>query len=151
VRLVLKMALDRLIAEVMLLVGSIYLGYTLFIVLSHMGTAISLVNSMDQMASASIYVPDAVIITNGTGNQLYLVIYNNGHIAINLREVYMNCQGSTMKIDLNNTYLVPGNYLIIHEQIPYQQCSVSNIFCIANTTICMAYETNTTRYVISQP
>ncbi len=146
------MALDRLIAEVMLLVGSIYLGYALFTVLSHMGLTISLMNSINQMASTSIYIPDAVIVTNGTSNQLYLVIYNNGHTAINLNSIYMNCRGgNTMKIYMNNTYLAPGNYVIISRQIPYQQCSLNTVFCIANTTVCMIYKTNTTQYVIPQP
>ncbi|WP_054842155.1 hypothetical protein [Vulcanisaeta distributa] len=143
------MALDRLIAEVMLLIGSIYLGYALFIVLSHMGLALSLVNSINQMASTSIYIPDAVIVTNETTNQLYLVIYNNGHTPINLGKIYMNCQGNTMEISMNNTYLAPpGNYIIINRQIPYQQCIINTEFCIANTTICMIYKTNTTQYVI---
>lgn len=118
-----------------------------------MGLAISLMNSINQMASTSIYIPDAVIVTNGTSNQqLYLVIYNNGHTVINLDKIYMSCQGSTMKIDMNNTYLAPpGNYIIINRQIPYQQCSINTVFCIANTTVCMTYKTNTTQYVIPQP
>lgn len=91
------MAMDRLIAEVMLLIGSIYLGYALFMVLSHMGLAISLMNSINQIAGTSIYIPDAVVVTNGTNNQLYLVIYNNGHTSINLKSVYMECQATPWK------------------------------------------------------
>lgn len=144
------MALDRLIAEVILLAGSIYLGYALFTVLSHMGLAISLMNSADQMAGTSIYVPDAVIVGNGTSNQLYLVIYNNGHTTVDLRYVFMDCQGNTVQIGLNNTSLVPGGYVMISRQVPYQQCRISTIFCIANTSLCMVYEVNTTRYVLKQ-
>ncbi|GAB6947400.1 hypothetical protein JCM16161A_15300 [Vulcanisaeta sp. JCM 16161] len=143
--------MDRLIAEVMLLIGSIYLGYALFMVLSHMGLAISLMNSINQIAGTSIYIPDAVVVTNGTNNQLYLVIYNNGHTSINLKSVYMECQGNAMEMGMNDTYLAPGNYVIITRQIPYQQCVINTEFCIANTTVCMIYETNTTQYVISQP
>ncbi|WP_054858006.1 hypothetical protein [Vulcanisaeta sp. JCM 16159] len=116
------MALDRLIAEAMLLIGSIYLGYALFIVLGHMGLALSLMNSINQMAGTSVYIPDAVIVTNGSINQLYLVIYNDGHTSINLKNIYMNCQGNTIEVKMNNTYLAPENYIIINRQIPYQQC-----------------------------
>ena len=142
------MALDRLIAEVVLLLGSIYLGYALFTVLSHMGLAISLMNSINQMADASIYIPDAVVVNNGTTNQLYLVIYNNGHTAVNLSRIYLTCQGNTLEINMNNTHLAPGNYILITKQVPAQQCSINTVFCITNTTICMVYKTNTTQYVI---
>ncbi|BDR92045.1 hypothetical protein [Vulcanisaeta souniana] len=143
------MALDRLIAETMLLIGSIYLGYVLFTVLGHMTPVLSLTNSMNQMASASIYVPDAVIVSNETGNQLYLVIYNNGRIPITLREVYIENQGNSTPIDIGNVYLTPGNYIVLHYETHYTQCRVNIVFCVANTTICMMYDTNTTQYVIS--
>ena len=142
------MALDRLVAEVILLLGSIYLGYALFTVISHMGLAISLMNSINQMASTSIYIPDAVVVNNGTTNQLYMVIYNNGHTAVNLGRIYLTCQGNTLEINMNNTHLAPGNYILITRQVPAQQCSINTVFCIANTTICMVYRTNTTQYVI---
>ncbi len=143
------MALDRLIAEVILLIGSMYLGYALFTVLGHMAPMLSLTNSMNQMASASIYVPDAVIVSNETSNQLYLVIYNNGHIPINIREVYIENQGNSTLIDVGNAYLIPGNYIMLRHEVPYTQCRVDIIFCVANTTMCMVYGTNTTQYVVS--
>ncbi|MGC8543985.1 MAG: hypothetical protein ACP5NQ_08590 [Vulcanisaeta sp.] len=144
------MALDRLIAEIILLVGSIYLGYTLFTVVNHIGTAITLANSMSNIASASIYVPDAVIVNNGTSNQLYLVIYNNGHIPILIRSIYLESGKDITTLTTNNMYIQPGNYVIIHNQTTYTQCNVSIIFCIENTTICMVYTTNTTNYVLTQ-
>jgi hypothetical protein len=146
------MALDRLIAEVILLVGSLYLGYALFTVVNHMGIAITFMRNINEIGSTSIYVPDAVIVNNGSANQLYLVIYNNGRMPISIERIYLGGVNGTIPITMNNTaYLTPGNYIILHQQVPYTQCRVYITFCIANTTICMVYSTNTTNYILSQP
>ncbi|MFB6470853.1 MAG: hypothetical protein TU36_006445 [Vulcanisaeta sp. AZ3] len=142
------MALDRLIAEVVLLVASLFLGYTLFMVLGHVDLAMSLMNNVERLSSASISIPDAVIVSNGTSNQLYIVIYNNGYVPVYLKSVTLWHNSGRMVLPINDTYLSPGNYVLLHNTIPYTQCRVSVIFCIVNTTLCMVYTVNTTNYVI---
>jgi len=144
------MALDRLIAEVILLIGSLYLGYVLFTVVNHMGLAATLMRNIDEIGSTSIYVPDAVIVSNGTVNQLYLVIYNNGHTPVIIRSIYLESINGTATINYT-AYLVPNSYVVLNEQVPYTQCRAYITFCIANTTICMVYGVNVTDYVLNVP
>ena len=144
------MALDRLIAEAVLLIGSLYLGYVLFTVVNHVGLTATLMMSIDKIGSTSIYVPDAVIVSNGTANQLYLVIYNNGHTPIVIRSIYLEGTNGTATINYT-AYLAPNSYVVLNKQVPYTQCRVYITFCMANTTICMVYGVNATNYVLSAP
>lgn len=142
--------MDRLIAEVILLVGTVYLSITLFTLVSHFTTYIDYAHYLNEVSRAYVYVPDAVIVNNGTKNEVYLVVYNEGDEPITLRGLYGNCSGDSLILNqaISGTILRPSQYVLLSGITNGSSCNLSIMFCIENTTLCMLYPIRTTSFTL---
>ncbi|WP_069807016.1 hypothetical protein [Vulcanisaeta thermophila] len=145
------MALDRLIAEVILLVGVVYLSISLFLLINHFVTLMNYAHYINEMSNAYIEVPDAVITSGNRGsNNVYLVIYNVGNEPVVLRGIYGDCGGYPLVLNQNvsGTIMEPNQYVVITGTTGGNSCGLSIVYCIVGSELCALKSVNTTEFTL---
>jgi hypothetical protein len=135
------MALDRLIAEAALLTGVLYMGLYLYGMLNQTPT-LDMLQTIKELGSVNLQVPDAVIVDSGAGLRLYLVIVNAGDEPVIIRNIV--AQGNASIAD-TPTRLDPGKYVLITSNARSKSMRLIITACTVNGA-CILYPVNATYY-----
>jgi len=138
------MALDRLIAELVLTVGILYMGLSFYNTLGSIMYVSDHLRIIGEGGGININVPDAVIVSTKSGLQLYLVITNVGNNPVIIKQVFAN----NVTLINDPVKLNPGKYVLINSKLNSINVRIVIIACTETYELCLLYPVNATYYPI---